>query len=286
MRINWFKDAQGEPRLWSFGINESAKKRPGAWPLAYRWFLMFPGGEFHIEYWLFKRSNKPRLMLGIGGGDTDRQLCLSIGLPWLIALYLVFDHAWLKRLAPTHRVASYKGGYWDMPIERQIGFFYSDGRFWVKLWADTMDPDRNRFKWQEFNWGLRYIADLLFGKTRYYEAGHQEHDEYIIMPEGAYRAKIVTYLACWKRPRWPFVHRVHRANIEIPGGIPVPGKGDNSWDMDDDAICSIGTIGANLYDLRQQIYESAMRDRVRYASAAWFPAGGWPDHCLDESEVE
>ena len=56
------------------------------------------------------------------------------------------------------------------------------------------------------------------------------------MPEGKYPAHVKRERRTWKRPRWftPLVRGYW--DVDVESGIPVPGKGENSWDCDDDAI--------------------------------------------------
>jgi hypothetical protein len=56
------------------------------------------------------------------------------------------------------------------------------------------------------------------------------------MPEGKYPAHVKRERRTWKRPRWftPLVREYW--DVDVESGIRVPGKGENSWDCDDDAI--------------------------------------------------
>lgn len=276
MRLYLFRDEEGEARLWSHGINESARKRPGAWPLHYRWWLHFVSWCFGVE-WVVGRSANPMLLLKVGEGDGP-EINLWIGIPFLLSLYLTLEWPRLERIVPTVRSKSYarEGEYWDMPITRCLGFKIHDGRIWFSLWADEMDSGHNK-SWQEFNLGP---VNFLLGRMKYSQYGEQAHEVEIVMPEGRYPAVITTYTAVWKRARWPFAKRVYKADIEVEGGIPVPGKGDNSWDMDDDAIYSMSCSARTADEAAWKMFESVMGDRVRYARADWSPAGGWPGHLV------
>ena len=60
--------------------------------------------------------------------------------------------------------------------------------------------------------------------------------------------KIELYEARWKRKRWPKARVVARADIELFDGIPIPGKGENGWDIEDDAIYGLVCKAATLED--------------------------------------
>jgi hypothetical protein len=60
---------------------------------------------------------------------------------------------------------------------------------------------------------------------------------YASLPEGLYRLVISEQQATWQRPRWPWPSRVSRSfDIEAIRPPMFAGKGENSWDCDDDAI--------------------------------------------------
>jgi hypothetical protein len=78
------------------------------------------------------------------------------------------------------------------------------------------------------------LTDALFGKPKHSLEILSEQD--ITMPEGKYPAHVKRERRTWKRPRGftPLVREYW--DVDVESGIPVPGKGENSWDCDDDAI--------------------------------------------------
>lgn len=78
------------------------------------------------------------------------------------------------------------------------------------------------------------LTDALFGKPKHSLEILSEQD--ITMPEGKYPAHVKRERRTWKRPRGftPLVREYW--DVDVESGIPVPGKGENSWDRDDDAI--------------------------------------------------
>lgn len=96
------------------------------------------------------------------------------------------------------------------------------------------------------------------------------------MPEGNYPAVVTVEKRVWKRPRWPWPsHYRTDYSIDIPSGIPVPGKGENSWDCEDDAI--YGTGGRSVHDAVANATRAALRSREQYAGKGWVPDKGWPE---------
>lgn len=276
LRLNLFRDEDGEPRIWTHGINESAKKKPGSFPWKARWWVHFKRACFGIE-WVMGRRRSAMFLLHVGENDTST-VSLWLGIPFLLSLYLTLEAPWLRRIVPTVRRKSSMrpDDEWDMPITRSIGVRIFGGRIWIDLWADPNDSGHNR-RWQQLNLDLK---NLFLGRAKYSKYQSETQDVLIVMPEGRYPATITTYIAQWKRPRWPFPQQIRRAEIEINGGIPIPGKGDNSWDCEDNAIFS-STMPANSpHEAAQKLFDSVMRERIRYAAADWVPDGGWPSHVV------
>jgi hypothetical protein len=271
MRLKLFRNQQGEPRIWTFGINESAKKRPRSFPFHYRWFLHGPSWCFNVE-WCIRRRSKAMLLFSIGEGDGP-QISMWMAIPFILSLYLTLEWPDLEPIVPTVRTKSYRGGYWNMPITRSVGFRIFDGQIWVDLWADP-NNSANNATWQEFSWGP---ANFFLGRVKYSRRNQKVFETEIIMPEGRYPATVTTYIGQWKRPRWP-AKRIYKAEIEVPGGIPIPGKGENSWDIDDTTIDSMTCTARTINEASQKMFDTVMRDRIRHAAADWQPDEGWPEH--------
>ncbi len=86
----------------------------------------------------------------------------------------------------------------------------------------------------------------------------------------------------WHHSRLPRGRWLYRADIEIPGGIPIPGKGENSWDCEDDAIYAqtqpVSPTSPCLREIVDDLALSVLRRRMQYASLSWRPTKGWrPD---------
>lgn len=118
--------------------------------------------------------------------------------------------------------------------------------------------------------------DRLFGRLECTTTTGESIDALVPMPEGNYPAIITREVRVWKRARWPWPSRTRvDFRIDIPAGIPVPGKGENSWDCEDDAI--FGTGGWSVYDAIGNAVRSAHRQRELYGGKNWRPAAGWPE---------
>lgn len=149
---------------------------------------------------------------------------------------------------------------------RTIGISIHSGSIWVSLWEDPMESRRRDPKWWHFT---ITPMDILFGKRAYSEKVLQEGEVNIDMPEGVYKATFKRFISYWKRPRFPFVQRLHRMSFDIPVGIPFEGKGENSWDCGMDA-----TFGStfpiqehdSIYDIAKRFAIARLQERQRYGS--------------------
>jgi hypothetical protein len=250
MRKSWWTHSQN--------LNEKPGGRHGPKLVHGRAWLHGPNHkEIGVE-WVF--SLKPRYI----GAKVER------GAPgcehdFALTLHFVFFSLYLHTSAimPAWWLVE---GY----AEREYGLTYSfegDLLSWdwhAKVWeSSSRDP-----WWMHKGWFLR---DVIFGDADYTSRELKKEIVEIPMPEGSYRGTVALSLAGWKRPRWPWVKEILRAEIDVPGGIPVPGKGENAWDCDEDAIYSLTTQASTVPEAIAAIVESALKTRRRYGGKDWQP---------------
>ena len=260
------RDESGEPTIW-WRRQKLSKRSARAW-------LFTPNNTFGAE-WVFlpKRFSYTFQVTHMCVGTSAVKFTLSI--PFLVTLYLSIQRwDWLTELfslTPERR------GYGD--LTRKIGITWTDGALHIYPWCE---PD----SWKKGKRNVILFDPLNFflGRQKYNRRSISNHESFIEMPEGRYPCTIELFEATWKRPRWPFPKRILRADTKVEGGIPIPGKGDNSWDMEDDAIYSMVAPAGTIGDAIQVIRSSAMRDRERYATVDWVPSEGWPEHCEGVAE--
>jgi hypothetical protein len=117
------------------------------------------------------------------------------------------------------------------------------------------------------------LTDALFGRPKHSLEVLSEQD--ITMPEGKYPAHVKRERRTWKRPRWftPLVREYW--DVDVEGGIPVPGKGENSWDCDDDAIFA-SSFSVNNAETAYMAGKCVTMDALRPASVRepWLATGG------------
>lgn len=190
----------------------------------------------------------------IAGGEEA--FGFSIATP-LCAIWMHLD--WFKLQSWLSKRVN-KKGYGG----RKIGVSFHDGTFWFSLWQDPMGWSSSDPKWWSFNFSP---ADFLFGKRQYSETVTQEGSIKIDMPEGLYEATYKRFISYWKRARFPKVEKMHRISIDIPVGIPLEGKGENSWDIGMDATFgSTFPVRENetIYEIAKRFAIERLKERQKY----------------------
>jgi hypothetical protein len=121
------------------------------------------------------------------------------------------------------------------------------------------------------------LKDIVLGRAKYTEGDGEQEARTVHLAEGAYTLGLSRNLSTWKRPRWPVATRSESYNWEVISGpdgrkgLPVPGKGENSYDCDEDAV-SAGSIQArNADEAAGKVIGMVMRDRARRAGPDWMP---------------
>ena len=187
------------------------------------------------------------------------------------AIYKLFFFAFsIARLPIVKRLPGvrYNGKYGSGAREIRLSW-----RPWTWHWNIWTYPHESKRWWRD---GWFDLTDFLLGRAKYSEVRGEEQQITIPMPEGDYPAKLAFVERSWKRPRWPTVKTRMDADIEMGTAIPVPGKGENDWDMDDDALYGINCVASTVEEAIAQVQASAFRDRERYAGEGWIPDDGWP----------
>jgi hypothetical protein len=222
-----------------------------------------------------------RFSIGVGGDGAESGPHVTLG------VYRLFLHfkLWVK------------GGIPLLPQRTYIELAAHDGCLWVSILASERNGWSSR-KGRTLRKHLRLLlaegvrwswspAMTLFGKEKYWEEELSVHDACVPMPESVYPVKVTLFLAHWKRPRLPWGRTMRRARVLVSpneygrppsgddpgsGSIPTPGKGENSWDCDQDGTCSMTCEATTVEEAAASMFQSVMRDRRRYGSGfSWRP---------------
>jgi hypothetical protein len=61
------------------------------------------------------------------------------------------------------------------------------------------------------------------------------------------------------------------ASVDIPGGIPHPGKGENSWDCGMDGVYGLSCEATTVDEAVAAVHACATKNRERYGGPGWTP---------------
>lgn len=235
------KREQARPRFWSHG---SLEKR------GFRWWLHRGRDTFSIECSLFHAGLK---MYGFSVDENDEAATLGLYL-WPVLVWLSFSR-WSS--AREHTVTEIKINFAD-----EIRFRIS--------WRADDHHSPHRWGW---SWSVS-VLDKLLGSPVYRADPHPtEFIGEVKMPERGYACTGRIARDSWRRPRW-FRRTVVRAHVKMNTGeqIPIPGKGENSWDCGEDANYSQTFPAKTIEEALAHVAADAMRTREKRGGPNWRPA--------------
>lgn len=198
---------------------------------------------------------------------ADDDITAHAGL-WPVVTYVGIEHPWARWLAK--RLAG------NESREIRAWFGPDDSTDYVSAhWTLWLDPNEWRSttpRWRSGGW---YPAQTLFGPITYSEtpAAKQYADPVrILMPEGEYLATVNHTVSTWTRPRWPGKWLEMRSTtVEVDGGIPIPGKGENGWDCDEDAVYKSSIRGHSASEAVRRFVLDVHRTRMERGGTDWKP---------------
>jgi hypothetical protein len=130
------------------------------------------------------------------------------------------------------------------------------------------------------------VADAVMGRNEYRceEVARWEPEDFILVvpwngKTEEYPVRATIERRTWTRTRWPFRNvKQERLSLDVDSkqGIPIPGKGENSWDLGDDAFHGLGATitGTSRDDVMagcNKIVAAIIKQRQRYGGEGWMP---------------
>lgn len=249
-------------KFWMQNLNEI----PGPVPDRYGSILWYGRGSVHTEDRRWKLGAEWKLggwSCGAAFGiQSEEDLGGSLRVPG-VALHW---HAstpltrWLRERAGYHDLeVSFAIHDWLLtfyPWVDPMGGWRSDGRWWQQATSLHLHPR----EWTIWRWLRKHLGV----QNESYRETLVERRVLVALPEA-----VTTVVFRWERQvyrDWPFTPRVYEnwtAKPENP--LPIPGKGENSWDCEDDAIyaMSFGTDCLHLEDAVGRLVASVYKDRLR-----------------------
>ena len=138
------------------------------------------------------------------------------------------------------------------------------------LWTPTCEWSHTTPRWRN---GGAFLWTLVFGDTTCTTTKGDPQPVEIPMPEGVYPGVGTVEHRTWTRPRWPFGpwYEARSITIESKGGVPMPGKGENAWDLDDDALFASSSRSRTLGEAVGEFVGAVLERRERHAGLTWRP---------------
>jgi hypothetical protein len=204
---------------------------------------------------------------GVNAGDADNEwrLHFSVGLFSLyfgLNLFRISVGHWFHHPLNTEHWPA--GGRTFIHDQRELWIYLHDGGLWICPWHDPMGDTMQRKRWYHEIYVIRPV-DIIFGRRKCERKILEAGECLVPMLEGSYRATYKKELFTWKRPRSLFKKQRIDYWLDIPSGIPHEGKGENSWDCDEDGLFGCG--GGTLEEAIANAVRHSLRDRKRYGGS-------------------
>lgn len=262
-----------------------------------RWFRQRSGDEMaefdapaiEVSAYRGQRPTDFNAELMVGGENHD--LTLRLKLPFMPQLYVHLcnampglrkkANAWAQRQAAANKkanaVARSAGQYGGLPewtheldpfeSSRVTGVYLFGNRAVASLWRNSWSSQSGANKvapWRSTGWGWSaFVDDVVYGPAAHTSEVLSETFTTIEMPEHDYPAKVRLSRDTWTRPRGLAPLVVERAYVQVDDGIPLAGKGENSYDCGDDAIYSSRFPARSVAEARLHVAADVMADRMK-----------------------
>ncbi len=224
------------------------------------WYLNTKGGfgqRTIAAEWYFGKHAHHTMIHMTTNFVMEREITFAIGLWRVFCFYITFSFPFLPSWSVEHG-------------DRASGIRIFDNAIWVEIWARHNEGRSDDPFWMKDH---RFSpVDSLLGRGHYSYKVISEHDADIEMPEGKYPAKVTLKEQTYSRKRWPIKTRKVTSYVEFPQPIPIPGKGENSWDMDDDGYSAMGCLADTVEGAIDEVKSRIFERRERYGGKDWLPA--------------
>lgn len=258
--MNWIaRDKDGECRFrwhWQDLRVEHNSQSTGFCTQGRAWFYI-PKNSFHIEWYFGSRKCALKAEFSNSSLSEDAIL-IHVAIPFVLNFYFGVERAaWVKRLPGIGR------GWQDS--NREIGFSWYDGYLMLSLWCRNGNEWSRGDRWWHFKQPIMLNpADFFLGRDKYSDEPLESGEIEFSLPESDYIATYRLFCSTWKRPRWPRPRRLLRGEIGVEGGVPIPGKGENSWDCDDTVTYSLTCPATTKEELVAKFIEGIEKRRQKY----------------------
>lgn len=214
---------------------------------------------WHYEGYLGKNARHTSIGMDLGGEEND--VMVHFGVKRLFNFYFGVEDLFPRKL--MNRLFGF--------TTRNYGISIFEEYISIEFHRDDMGYSDG---WKGFHKMIDWKS-ILFGRTDYKHEKLGTVRAFVEMPEGKYPATVDIFKSSWTRKRFvkPLILTRYEITPDIP--IPEPGKGENGWDLDDDALHSITTPANSLDEALEKTAKSVMETRIKRASKYWRPQEGF-----------
>lgn len=247
-----------DPKGYAWFRNETHASGKGDFPFEGRFCINVGNDEILFSYML----GELRTSFGVTCSPDEARIGVRFCVPGL-SLF-VSSSSW-ERYGKTTRAIGHK----------TLDLSVHDGHIW---WTTPFaDPDIHRTEDPWYYRGAIDLEELFLGKESFSRGQVSQPIAVTIpMPEGCYAGVYTAEKLTWDRPRWFAKSRV-MATIRCDEGVPIPGKGENDYDLDRDAIYTHSEDASNPAQAVGQFVMSVLQQRWRYGGLNWKPEPRDPD---------
>lgn len=218
----------------------------------------------HLAYMEVSLKLRPDLMAFLKFDPDEGDTTLGLGTP-LAWVFLVVDGCPLKHPQRERELGL------RITIDQDSALY--DLAMRADLWVDP-----HRWSSDEPGWRRPSVRllDVLFGKPIHEEVLLEERQVNIPFPEGPCPAVVKLTRSTWRRPRGPYQATIRRAVVAALKPPVIPGKGENGYDLDDDALYEITCPADSIEHAAAQFLASVLRDRQTRAGTWNYPGPQQP----------
>lgn len=233
-------------------------------------------GEYAISVSTLRRRKNGKLSSGFGLGfrvardSGEDDLLISLYFGKLFSIWIHLNGPWLRKICKV-RSKKYEKFNWE---GRVYSFdLFGGGGSWFRFEWGTL-PHHWGKDTPGIEWSSSNLARKIYGYKRSVRETIQENIQVAIeLPEGVYEGICKEERSRWfyTKPVGKLLNKIHEPRwktywyIDIPGGIPVEGKGENSYDCGMDGLFGLGGgSNSNPLTLADSVVQHVLKDRNEY----------------------
>ncbi len=205
------------------------------------------------------------------GVDPDRERAVHgcIALPPVTLWWHVESWPLSRRIEQLAKDLGWRKNSREWSFARELSVRVHDWALWWMVWRDPWSGGSPR-SWRDGSWHPFGHPGSRIGEEEQREKRLVE----VPMPEGVYFADATRTVGRIRHPRLPFL-RQRITTVELDFGdkpVPIPGKGENSWDCGEDATYASSSPARTIEHAVGKFVASTLERRRRYGGENWRPA--------------